>query len=209
MPEWVIYSTGFAAQAMFSMRTIYQWLASERIKKVIAPRFFWQISLFASFLLFVYGYMREDFAIILGQTLTYFIYIRNIQLIGSWKKFPPLSRYFFFAIPLLIVFYSATNDQNDIEKLLINHNIPTWLFILGMFAHVLFTFRFIYQWICSEQKKISVLPMGFWLISLSGSLLILTYGIFRKDPVLIAGHLFGSIFYIRNLILLNRNDQDN
>jgi lipid-A-disaccharide synthase-like uncharacterized protein len=207
--DWMVYAIGFLAQIMFSGRTFYQWIASERSKRVIAPRFFWQISMFASFLLFVYGYFRYDFAIILGQTLTYFIYIRNLQMIGAWKKFPVISRYFFIALPLFVTLYSITNNRNDIDNLLINHNIPLWLFTLGIVSQVLFTFRFIYQWLHSEVRKKSSLPLGFWIISLSGSLLILLYAIFRKDPVLLAGHLFGSVVYIRNMILLIRNAKKN
>lgn len=207
--DWMVYAIGFLAQILFSGRTFYQWIASERSKKVIAPRFFWQISMFASFLLFVYGYLRQDFAIILGQTLTYFIYIRNLQMIGAWKKFPVISRYFFIALPLFVTLYSITNERNDIDILLINHNIPLWLFTLGIVSQVLFTFRFVYQWLHSEVRKKSSLPMGFWIISLSGSLLILLYAIFRKDPVLLAGHLFGSVVYIRNMILLIRNAKKN
>ncbi len=207
--DWIVYAIGFLAQIMFSGRTFYQWIASERSKRVIAPRFFWQISMFASFLLFVYGYFRHDFAIVLGQTLTYFIYIRNLQMIGAWEKFPAISRYFFIALPLFVTFYSLINEKDDIDILLINHNIPLWLFTLGIVSQVLFTFRFIFQWLHSEVKKVSGLPMGFWIFSLSGSLLILTYAIFRKDPVLLAGHLFGSIVYIRNMILLVRNAKKN
>lgn len=203
--DWMVYAIGFLAQIMFSGRTFYQWIASERSKRVVAPRFFWQISMFASFLLFIYGYFRHDFAILLGQTLTYFIYIRNLQIVGAWKKFPVISRYFFITLPLFVILYSLTNDRNDIDILLINHNIPMWLFTLGVISQVLFTFRFVFQWLHSEVKKISGLPMGFWIISLSGSLLILLYAIFRKDPVLLAGHLFGSVVYIRNMILLVRD----
>ena len=80
MSNWLIYSIGFLAQILFSSRLIVQWLHSERQKRVITPTIFWTLSLFASFLLFIYGYLRDDFAIMLGQGLTYFIYIRNLQL---------------------------------------------------------------------------------------------------------------------------------
>ena len=57
-----------------------------------------------------------------------------------------------------------------------------------------------------EKHKKSVLPFWFWLLSLIGSLLILSYAIIRRDPVLFIGHIFGSMVYARNLILLKRND---
>jgi lipid-A-disaccharide synthase-like uncharacterized protein len=202
MSDGLVYGIGFLAQLLFSSRTFYQWIASERQKKVVAPRFFWQMSLLASILLFFYGYLRHDFAIMLGQSLTYFIYIRNIQLEGYWHKFPKVSRLFLLIFPILIVFYYFNNNTMDIQNLFNTENIPIYLLILGIVAQLLFTFRFIYQWIYSEKKKFSSLPKGFWVISLMGSILILIYGILRSDPVLIVGHAFGIFIYIRNLKLI-------
>ena len=202
MSNWIIYSIGFTAQILFSSRLVVQWITSERQKKVIAPTLFWSLSLFASFLLFVYGYLREDFAIMLGQTLTYFIYIRNLQLQGQWIKFPRLFRYFLFVFPILIVIFYFNNNVIDRDILFKNKDIPLWLLILGIISQVVFTFRFVYQWIYSEYKKESVLPLGFWLLSLSGSLLILIYAIIRRDPVLFLGHGLGSIIYSRNIFLI-------
>ncbi|HKK12699.1 MAG TPA: lipid-A-disaccharide synthase N-terminal domain-containing protein, partial [Flavobacteriaceae bacterium] len=192
MSNWIIYSIGFTAQILFSSRLVVQWITSERQKKVIAPTLFWSLSLFASFLLFIYGYLREDFAIMLGQTLTYFIYIRNLQLQGQWTKFPRLFRYFLFIVPVLIVIFYFNNNVIDRDVLFKNKDIPLWLLILGIISQVVFTFRFVYQWIYSEYKKESVLPLGFWLLSLSGSILILIYAVIRRDPVLFLGHGLGS-----------------
>ncbi|HAI18974.1 MAG TPA: lauroyl acyltransferase, partial [Xanthomarina gelatinilytica] len=71
MSNWIIYSIGFLAQILFSSRLIVQWLTSEKQKQVTTPTLFWSLSLMASFLLFVYGYLRNDFAIMFGQALTY------------------------------------------------------------------------------------------------------------------------------------------
>jgi lipid-A-disaccharide synthase-like uncharacterized protein len=198
----MIYSVGFLAQLLFSSRTFYQWIASEKQKKVVAPRFFWQMSLLASILLFVYGYLRHDFAIMLGQSLTYFIYIRNIQLEGHWHKFPKISRVFLWLFPVLIIVYYYNNNTLDIQNLFNTENISIYLLALGILSQLLFTFRFIYQWIYSEKQHFSCLPRGFWLISLMGSILILVYGILRQDPVLILGHSFGIVIYLRNLKIL-------
>ncbi|MCB0447809.1 MAG: lipid-A-disaccharide synthase N-terminal domain-containing protein, partial [Gelidibacter sp.] len=196
MSHWLIYSVGFVAQILFSSRLIIQWIASEKQQKVITPSVFWTLSLFASFLLFIYGYLRHDFAIMLGQSLTYFIYIRNLQLQGEWKRFPMVAQWILLLIPSLIVIYYFNNNKIDVDLLFKNENIPFWLLILGIISQIIFTFRFIYQWIYSEFKKVSALPFGFWLLSLVGSLLILIYAIFREDPVLFVGHGLGSIIYI-------------
>lgn len=204
MSNWYIYTIGFTAQLLFSARLLLQWIASEKQKKVLTPANFWKVSLFASFLLFVYGYLRHDFSIMLGQALTYFIYIRNIQLQGEWKKMSRWLRLFLFLFPALLFVYSYNNDRYDIQNLFFNENIPLWLLILGSAAQLVFTLRFIYQWIYSEKVKKSVLPLGFWLLSFVGAVLILIYAILRKDPVLFTGHLIGSVIYVRNMILIRR-----
>jgi len=206
MSNWLIYSVGFTAQILFSSRLVVQWVTSEKQRKVITPTLFWTLSLFASFLLFVYGYLRDDFAIMLGQSLTYFIYIRNLQLQNEWQKFPKLLRWFLFLAPTLIIIYYFNNNRIDVEILFKNEAIPIWLLSLGIVSQVVFTLRFVYQWLYSEKQKESVLPLGFWLLSLVGSLLILTYAIFRRDPVLFIGHILGTIIYVRNLILLHKQD---
>lgn len=206
MNHWLIYSVGFVAQLLFSSRLAIQWIASEKQQKVITPSTFWTLSLVASFLLFIYGYMRHDFAIMLGQALTYFIYIRNLQLQGEWKKFPGLVQWILLLVPSFIVVYYFNNNKIDVNLLFKNENIPFWLLVLGIFSQLIFTFRFIYQWLYSEHKKVSALPFGFWLLSLVGALLILTYAIFRKDPVLLIGHGLGAIIYARNLFLIHKNN---
>lgn len=206
MKDWIIYSIGFFAQILFSSRLLIQWITSEKQRKVITPTTFWTLSLFASFLLFIYGYLRLDFAIMLGQSLTYFIYIRNLQLQGQWKKFPVIARYLLLIIPVAIVIYYYNNNKIDIELLFKNEDIPSWLLILGIIAQIIFTLRFIYQWIHAERHKTSSLPMGFWVLSLIGASMILSYAIIRKDPVLFVGHLFGLIIYARNAYLIRQTN---
>jgi len=208
MNDWLVYSIGFSAQILFSSRLLIQWIQSEKVKKVVTPLLFWQLSLLASFLLFVYGWLRDDFAIMLGQVLTYFIYIRNLQIDGFWKKLHPFFRIFLFVFPLIIVWYTYNNNQFDLERVFRNEDIPLWLLILGSVAQVVFTLRFIYQWIYSEKKKESILPLGFWILSVTGSSLIICYAILRKDPVLFTGHIFGSIVYIRNILLIKNSKNE-
>lgn len=204
MSNWIIYGVGFFAQLLFSGRLVLQWILSEKSKKVLTPSLFWWLSLVASFLLFVYGYLREDFAIMLGQTLTYFIYIRNLQLQGEWQKTPKAIQWFLFIFPVLLVIYSYNNNSYDLEKLFRNDAIPLSLLIWGSIAQVIFTLRFVYQWIYSEKNKESSLPFGFWLLSLIGSIMILIYAVLRKDPVLLVGHLMGSVIYFRNILILRK-----
>ena len=201
MSNWIVYSIGFLAQILFSGRLIIQWILSEKNKRIITPSTFWKLSLLASFLLFVYGHLRDDFAIMLGQALTYYIYIRNLQLQGEWQKSPKLLQIFLYIFPILVVVYAYNNGQYDIQKLLKNDAIPLWLLLLGIISQLIFTLRFVYQWIVSEKNKTSQLPIGFWQLSVLGASLILTYAIFRKDPVLFVGHIAGLIIYVRNIFI--------
>jgi lipid-A-disaccharide synthase-like uncharacterized protein len=204
MNDWIIYSIGFAAQILFSSRLVIQWITSEKKRKVITPTLFWILSLIASFLLFIYGYLRDDFAIMLGQALTYFIYIRNLQLQNKWQIFHWSIRLVLYSVPTLIAIYYFNNNVMDRDVLFRNDSIPMWLLWLGIISQVIFTLRFVYQWLYSEYEKKSSLPLGFWLLSLTGSILILWYAVNRRDPVLFIGHSLGAIIYIRNLILLHK-----
>ncbi len=73
---------------------------------------------------------------------------------------------------------------------------------LGFFAQALFAARFVVQWIASERAKKSVVPLAFWFLSLAGGGLLLTYAIWRKDPVFILGQSTGFLIYSRNLYLI-------
>ena len=77
-------------------------------------------------------------------------------------------------------------------------------YVFGFAAQALFTARFVVQWIASERRGESVIPIHFWLLSLAGSGMLLVYAIYRRDPVFILGQAFGSFVYIRNLMLLAR-----
>ena len=87
--ELVWLTVGFIAQAMFSMRFIIQWIASERVKRSIVPEAFWYFSLAGGALLFAYAIYRLDPVFMLGQGMGLLIYIRNIQLIRNGKRDEP------------------------------------------------------------------------------------------------------------------------
>ena len=140
----------------------------------------------------------------LGQGLTYYIYIRNLQLQNQWKNYPKLMQWILLLMPVFVTVFYFNNNEIDTVKLFKNEAIPLWLLLLGIISQIVFTFRFVYQWMYSEKHKESSLPFGFWALSLIGSILILTYAIFRKDPVLLVGHLLGATIYVRNLIILKK-----
>ncbi len=79
-----------------------------------------------------------------------------------------------------------------------------WWLYLGFVAQVMFTSRFLVQWVASERAGRSIVPIHFWLLSLAGSSLLLAYAIHRMDPVFILGQSTGCIVYVRNLMLLKK-----
>ena len=81
--------------------------------------------------------------------------------------------------------------------------VNQWL-IIGFIGQALFGARFIIQWIVSEKKEESTIPLAFWYCSIGGAVVLLTYAIHKQDPVFIVGQSMGSIIYIRNLILIDR-----
>lgn len=206
MSNWLIYSIGFVAQLFFAGRLITQWFLSEKSKKVETPSVFWKLSLIASILMFMYGYFRHDLAIMLGQVLIYVVYIRNLQLQKQWSGSNYVLKFLFIGIPILIASYLIFVSNLSWSLLISREKIAPWLVLFGIVGQLVFTARFFYQWIYSERKKVSSLPLGFWILSLMGALLILLYGIFRKDPVLIASHVFGGVVYVRNIYLLRNQE---
>jgi lipid-A-disaccharide synthase-like uncharacterized protein len=74
-----------------------------------------------------------------------------------------------------------------------------WLGI-GLFGQLLFTGRMVVQWIASERKGSSIVPPMFWWMSLGGSLLLLAYFLWRRDPIGLLGQAFGSFIYLRNIL---------
>jgi lipid-A-disaccharide synthase-like uncharacterized protein len=81
--------------------------------------------------------------------------------------------------------------------------LPEWLVLgFGFAGQALFSARFLIQWIASERRRKSVVPVLFWYFSLAGGLTLFLYALYRKDPVFMIGQGFGLIVYIRNLRLI-------
>ncbi|WP_106830961.1 lipid-A-disaccharide synthase N-terminal domain-containing protein [Parabacteroides pacaensis] len=201
MNSWWIYGIGFLAQILFSARLFIQWIASERAKRVLSPVIFWQLSMVASFLLCLYGWLRNDFAIIVGQFISYYIYIWNLKTQQVWNKLISPLRFVFMFMPIIAIAWFLWDWRDIRVHLFAQENIPMWLIIFGIGGQFTFTLRFIYQWWYSRKVGESLLPLNFWLISLLGSSMIVIYAIIRHDPVLVVGQSTGMIIYARNIYL--------
>jgi len=82
-------------------------------------------------------------------------------------------------------------------------NLVFWLTV-GFLGQALFTARFLVQWLASERKRNSVVPVAFWWLSLLGGTALFSYAIFRRDPVIITGQGMGLFVYTRNLMLVGK-----
>jgi len=90
---------------------------------------------------------------------------------------------------------------------MIAQEIPKPWLIVGFVGQIIFGMRFLVQWVCSERKQESHIPIVFWYLSIFGGMIILTYAIFRKDPVFILGQSTGLIVYLRNLRLIYKKEK--
>ena len=79
-----------------------------------------------------------------------------------------------------------------------------WWSFLGLTAQLMFTMRFLVQWVASERAGRSVIPLAFWIFSICGGVLLLAYALYRKDAVFIVGQAFGLFVYLRNIYFVTR-----
>lgn len=199
--DWPTFIIGLLAQLLFFARTLVQWILSEKAKRVVSPTWFWILGLFGSFLLGLYGCLREDFTIVFGQCILYYIYWWNLKILGVWGKIPSVIRFILCVTLIVFAVLILCNTPMQTGYFFKDTQIPLWLLVWGTMGQLLFASRFIVQWIYSYYIGRSVLPIVFWIISLVGSSMIFLYGIIRFDMVLILGHSCGIVIYIRNLYI--------
>ena len=198
-PLW-IYCIGFAAQVFFAARVMIQWYLSEKHRQVESPMLFWIFSLIGSLILLGYGWLRKDIAIVVGEVLSFYIYLWNLKAKGLFDRAPKgtallLSLIPFFALVLML--RDAASFSTDFLR---NSEIPIALLVFGLAGQLVFKSRFIFQWFYSVRHRESSLPMIFWIISVLGSLMIIIYGLIRHDWVLVVGQV-GIVASVRNIMI--------
>jgi len=85
-------------------------------------------------------------------------------------------------------------------------SIDGWV-VLGGIGQFLFIMRFAVQWVASERAGRSYIPVSFWYLSIGGSILLLVYAIYRRDPVFIMGQGPNVLIYVRNLMLIAKENK--
>lgn len=203
-----LFALGMVAQLLFAARMLVQWLRSEKARQVENPTVFWVLGLAGSLLFLLYGWLRNDFALILGQIIGYYVYIWNLGAKGVWKKlgrWRPFVVGLLLLVPLTAFIPALLHGPELVRALFHNADIPRALLLFGTAGQIVFSMRFLYQALYSARRHASILPPGFWAISALGATMILIYGIFRRDPVVIVAELCGLFTYFRNLKLWQRN----
>jgi len=129
---------------------------------------------------------------------------------GVWKKLPDAARISIVlalvALPFVAVSVLFLRDPSAaVDTLFKNELIPGWMIVMGTVGQLVFTVRFIYQFIYSHKRNESLLPVGFWIIGIIGATILVTYGALRHDWVLLIGQAFGWVTYVRNLMIWNKS----
>jgi lipid-A-disaccharide synthase-like uncharacterized protein len=194
----ILVLVGWTGQSAFFIRSLYQWLASERAGASLVPRGFWLLSILGSCLLIGYAWGRADHVILTGQLVNLSIYLRNQVRTSEGEHHAATHRLMFLLIAGLQV----------LQFTLMAHDLTSaftlWL-LAGWTGQMLFQLRFPMQWWVAEKRGGESLPAGFWWLSIAGSGLLLAYALQRHDAVIAAGQAFGWITYSRNLVLKRKH----
>ena len=139
--HWIVYLIGFAAQFFFAGRTAFQWLYSERKHTVTSPAAYWGLSVAGAFLMFIYGVLRDDFPIVLGQLISYSVYLWNLDAKGMWKQLGKVVRAVLILTPVIAVVLLLNDAGRVFDNMFRNENIPLGLVIFGSAGQAIFTLR--------------------------------------------------------------------
>lgn len=198
-PVWV-YMLGLAGMAIYGVRIVVQWYLSEKSHQVESPGIYWIMSSIGAIILYIYGWLRKDLSIIFGESLSYYIYMWNISIMGLYKKVPRSVVVIQALFPILILILIFKDFPTFVDNFLRNEAVPPRLLAFGMLGQFTYEIRSVYQLVYSYRRKASILPLGHWVLAVAGSLMIILYGLIRHDWVLVIGQ-FAIVFSIRNIMI--------
>ena len=198
-PGWV-YLLGLAGMGVYGLRLLIQWYLSEKSHQVENPGIYWVLSSIGAVILYIYGWLRKDFSIIFGESVGYYIYMWNISVMGLYRKVPKVVVVVQALFPLVILALIVRDWDTFVQTFLRNEAVPLKLLLFGVLAQFVYEIRSVYQLVYSYRRRQSFLPLGHWILAVTGSAMIITYGIIRHDWVLAIGQ-FSIVFSIRNLMI--------
>ena len=194
IPAWVWMTIGLVGQSFFGLRLILQWVSSERAGRTVVPRWYWRIGLVGGLFVLVYASAVNNAIFSLSVIPGIFISGRNLRIRSIRTKHTLIA----WMVPFILLAVVAVASQPKVGE-------PLWAAV-GFVGSALWAARSFVQWWVSERAGESKLPPSFWWLSLSGSLMLLFYALSQKDIVMTLGYSMGCVPYLRNLILLARND---
>ncbi|MDR3624680.1 MAG: lipid-A-disaccharide synthase N-terminal domain-containing protein [Chlamydiales bacterium] len=213
-----LYPLGFIASIAFSLRFLVQWISSEKKKTSAVSSLFWKISLFGNIVMTIHSFIQVQYPFTMIQAFNAVIAWRNLNLM----KGPQKSLKFTFA--LLFIVLACITLLFIVEGLYL-YGFVDWIrtptlpwdslsgskialpwHIIGFLGATIFAMRFWVQWWLTEKHLKSYLGKAFWWLSIVGALIALSYFIRLNDWVNILGYGMGIVPYIRNLILMHRNE---
>lgn len=220
MEEWrnLLYPLGFLANLLFALRFFLQWMNSEKKSQSHFTLSFWSISLWGSFLMGVHSFIQLQYPVCIVQACNVILCWRNRQLMlfakNQLMSFSQVCKFLglvlggitlaFISVSLLSegkLEWMRVPDFIELKKVQVS---LAWN-IVGFLGTFLFASRFWVHWWRSEENASTALNSHFWIISLVGSVLALSYFIHIFDLVNIIGYSAGTIPYIRNLMLMKKS----
>lgn len=214
------YLLGFLPSLFFTSRFLVQWIDSERKKKSVVTKLFWQLSLCGNILLALHYFIQLQVFFFVLQLINGFIAWRNLNLLKSSNRYT-LNKSLLLLFSLLVLslllfalqcrLYSTPIKLLDLPAgVTSNQSISPLWHLFGAAGALAFASRFWMQWIEAEKTHRSQLGRSFFLVSAIGSLASLIYFARIQDWISALNTSFGLIPYIRNLFLLkptlNRSD---
>lgn len=206
-----LYPLGIAAHLLFGLRFFFQWIQSEKKGASVVPKNFWRFSLIGNLLMSLHGYLQLQLPVCLIQALNAMIAWRNLNLMQTHTL---RKRTFLTGLALLLFLLSYLFTLQGNFHWMRSPSLPwssestlhlPWIWhLFGFAGMVLFASRFWIQWWLAEKKQRSYLGKSFWWISCVGGFCSLLYFIQLKDAVNILGYSIGLIPYIRNLMLMQK-----
>lgn len=199
---------------IFYGRFYLQWYTSERLKRSVVPVSFWYMSSLGALILFAYGVYIQSAVGTLAYCFNIVIYMRNLIHIWrakgalsprrSWLAHGSAAAVVLVAVTLLVLTWLHVLEKTPSEDA-----ARTWFWIaVGAAGNGLFACRFLIQWLATERRKESVIPVSFWYFSMAAALLMLASYLQLKDWVFALGVASTLPIYARNLWLIHRRKQE-
>ncbi len=214
LKHWVYFGLGSLATACFGLRTLSQWLLSEKKQQSHITPLFWVLSIAGNVLMFTHYLVQVQFHFYLIRIFPLYFSFRQFSLMR--QKASPFSWSRLLKIMVLLtscsalIFLLRTYLEFQTPIWILNPKMPWQLaasqtsiswHLFGLFGAGLFTSRLWVQWWQSEKAKESIVTPLFWWLSLTGALITLTYALSIGDLITALGYTTGLIPYIRNLML--------